>query len=86
METPDHTNRPGGCPARTGTPYHPAEASRSLDHQRREVVAAKPEVVVTQEYTVYAMQRIQAPVPVVFGFSGDSVDRKLVRSCFAPIA
>ncbi|HUO65785.1 MAG TPA: ABC transporter substrate-binding protein, partial [Terriglobales bacterium] len=43
-----------------------------------------PEVVVTQEFTTYAMHRIQATVPVVFGFSGDPVDGKLVQSYAHP--
>jgi putative ABC transport system substrate-binding protein len=59
-------------------------APEDFEQVAREVVATKPEVVVTQEYTVYAMQRIQATVPVVFGFSGDPVDGKLVQSFAHP--
>lgn len=50
----------------------------------REVLASKPEVVVTQEYTTLAMLRSPVPVPVVFGFSGDPVDAKLVQSLGHP--
>jgi putative ABC transport system substrate-binding protein len=50
----------------------------------REIVATKPDVVVTQEYTVYAMHGIQATLPIVFGFSGDPVDGKLVLSYAHP--
>ena len=50
----------------------------------REVVAAKPEVVVTQELTTLAMFRSQATLPVVFGFSGDPVEAKLVQSLAHP--
>ena len=46
----------------------------------REIVAAKPEVVVTQEFAALAMLRNQATLPVVFGFSGDPVEAKLVQS------
>lgn len=50
----------------------------------REVVAAKPEVVVTQEFAAIAMLRFSAGVPVVFGFSGDPVEAKLVKSLAHP--
>jgi putative ABC transport system substrate-binding protein len=46
----------------------------------RDVVAAKPEVVVAQEFAALAMLRNQATLPVVFGFSGDPVEAKLVQS------
>jgi putative tryptophan/tyrosine transport system substrate-binding protein len=50
----------------------------------REIVAAKPEVVVTQEFAALAMLRSQATLPVVFGFSGDPVEAKLVQSLAHP--
>ncbi len=50
----------------------------------RDVVAARPEVVVTQEFTTLAMLRHGATLPVVFGFSGDPVDAKLVQSLAHP--
>jgi putative ABC transport system substrate-binding protein len=50
----------------------------------REITAAKPEVVVTQEFTTLAMLRNQSTLPVVFGFSGDPVDAKLVQSLARP--
>jgi putative tryptophan/tyrosine transport system substrate-binding protein len=64
--------------------FSSTRAPDDFEQVAREVVAAKPEVVVTQEYTVYAMQRIQATVPVVFGFSGDPVDGKLIQSFAHP--
>jgi putative ABC transport system substrate-binding protein len=64
--------------------FSSTRAPDDFEQVAREVVAGKPEVVVTQEYTVYAMQRIQATVPVVFGFSGDPVDGKLVQSYAHP--
>ena len=64
--------------------YGSTRAPDDFEQIAREVVAARPEVVVTQEFTVYAMQRIQATVPIVFGFSGDPVDGKLVQSIAHP--
>jgi putative ABC transport system substrate-binding protein len=64
--------------------YGSTRAPDDFEQIAREVLAAKPEVVVAQEFTVYAMQRIQATVPVVFGFSGDPVDGKLVQSFARP--
>ena len=64
--------------------YSSTRAPDDFEVLAREIVAAKPEVVVTQEFTVYAMHRIQATLPVVFGFSGDPVDGKLVQSYAHP--
>jgi putative tryptophan/tyrosine transport system substrate-binding protein len=50
----------------------------------RDIVAAKPEVVVTQEFTTLAMLRSRATLPVVFGFSGDPVQANLVQSLAHP--
>jgi putative ABC transport system substrate-binding protein len=50
----------------------------------REITASRPEVVVTQEFTTLAMLRNQSTLPVVFGFSGDPVDAKLVQSLAHP--
>src|SRR2546421_5971009 len=50
----------------------------------REIVVARPEVVVTQEFTTLAMLRSQVTLPVVFGFSGDPVQANLVRSLAHP--
>jgi putative tryptophan/tyrosine transport system substrate-binding protein len=68
----------------TLTRYTSTRAPDDFEEVAREILAAKPDVVVTQEYTVYAMHRIQASVPVVFGFSGDPVDGKLVQSFAHP--
>src|SRR3984893_10152194 len=64
--------------------YYSTRAPDDFEALAREIVAAKPEVVVTQEFTVYAMHRFQATLPVVFGFSGDPVDGKLVQSFAHP--
>jgi putative ABC transport system substrate-binding protein len=50
----------------------------------REIVAARPEVVVTQEFTTLAMLRSHVTLPVVFGFSGDPVQANLVQSLAHP--
>jgi putative ABC transport system substrate-binding protein len=64
--------------------YGSTRAPDDFEVLAREIVAAKPEVVVTQEFTVYAMHRIQTTLPIVFGFSGDPVDGKLVQSYGRP--
>lgn len=64
--------------------YGSTRAPDDFEQIAREIVAAKPEVVVTQEFTTYAMHRIQTTLPVVFGFSGDPVDGKLVQSYAHP--
>ena len=55
-------------------------------HLAREIVATKPEVIVTQEHTTLAVQRLrpESSVPVVFGFSGNPVDAGLVQSFARP--
>ena len=50
----------------------------------REVLKSDPDVVVTQELMAIAMRNLQSPKPVVFGFSGDPVDGKLVESWARP--
>jgi len=50
----------------------------------RELLASDPEVIVTQEFTVLTMQALKTTRPVVFGFSGDPLDVKLVQSWAKP--
>jgi putative ABC transport system substrate-binding protein len=50
----------------------------------RELLKLQPDVVVTQELMVYGMRATKSPTPVVFGFSGDPVDGKLVESFARP--
>jgi len=50
----------------------------------REIVEAKPEVVVTHEFATLGMLRFSKGIPVVFGFSGDPVEAKLVKSLARP--
>ena len=50
----------------------------------RALIASDPEVIVTQELMVYAVQPLKPSSPIVFGFSGDPVDGKLVQSFARP--
>ena len=50
----------------------------------RELLKVEPDVVVTQELMAYAMRATKSLAPVVFGFSGDPVDGKLVESFARP--
>ena len=49
-----------------------------------EIVASQPRVVVTQGPAAQALRRTGAPVPIVFGFSGDPIEGKLVESFARP--
>jgi putative ABC transport system substrate-binding protein len=55
-----------------------------MDAVARDLVASKPEIIVTQELMVFAVNRLKPPIPIVFGFSGDPVDAKLVQSIANP--
>jgi putative ABC transport system substrate-binding protein len=46
----------------------------------KQLLASDPEVIVAQEFTVLALQALNTTKPVVFGFSGDPLDVKLVQS------
>jgi putative tryptophan/tyrosine transport system substrate-binding protein len=50
----------------------------------RELLATNPEIVVTQELMTYALRTTKTEKPVVFGFSGDPVEGKLVESWARP--
>lgn len=50
----------------------------------RELLASDPEVIVTQELMTLALQAVKTDKPVVFGFSGDPVEIKLVQSWARP--
>jgi putative ABC transport system substrate-binding protein len=50
----------------------------------RDLFASNPEVIVTQEFMTMAMQATKTTIPVVFGFSGDPRDVKLVESFARP--
>jgi putative ABC transport system substrate-binding protein len=64
--------------------YASVRAPDDFEQVVREIVAGKPEVVVTHEFCTLAMLRFSKGVPVVFGFSGDPVEAKLVKSLARP--
>jgi len=64
--------------------YSSVRAPDDFEQVVREIVDGKPEVVVTHEFTALAMLRFSKGVPVVFGFSGDPVEAKLVKSLAHP--
>ncbi len=59
---------------------HWATGREDMEAAARTLLASAPDVVVTQELMVYAMRDVKADRPVVFGFSGDPVEGKLVQS------
>ena len=64
--------------------YSSVRAPDDFEQVVREIVDGKPEVVVTHEFCALAMLRFSTGVPVVFGFSGDPVEGKLVKSLARP--
>jgi putative ABC transport system substrate-binding protein len=58
-----------------------AERARTL---AAELVAAKPDVVVTLGPAAYALSRATASIPIVFGFSGDPVLAGFARGLSRP--
>ena len=64
------------------------EGSRErLDQLAAELVRSNPHVIVTQGGpATYPVVRAGATIPVVFGFSGDPVEGKLVESFARPAA
>jgi putative ABC transport system substrate-binding protein len=55
-----------------------------MEPAARALLASDPDVIVTQEFMVYAMQSLKTAKPVVFGFSGDPVNAGLVQSWAHP--
>jgi ABC-type uncharacterized transport system substrate-binding protein len=55
-----------------------------MEAAARQLLASDPDVIVTQEFTVLALQSLKTTKPVVFGFSGDPLDVKLVQSWARP--
>jgi putative ABC transport system substrate-binding protein len=56
----------------------------NMEAAARELLTSDPDVIVTQEFMAFAMQSVNTAKPVVFGFSGDPVDGKLVQSWSHP--
>jgi len=56
----------------------------NMEAAARDLLASDPEVIVAQEYTVLAFRSVKTTKPVVFGYSGDPLDVKLVQSWNKP--
>jgi putative ABC transport system substrate-binding protein len=56
----------------------------NMEAAARELLASDPDVIVAQEFTVLAFRSVKTTKPVVFGFSGDPLDVKLVESWARP--
>jgi putative tryptophan/tyrosine transport system substrate-binding protein len=56
----------------------------NMEAAARELLVSDPEVIVAQEFTVLALRSLKTVKPVVFGFSGDPLDVKLVQSWARP--
>ena len=56
----------------------------NMDGAALDLLASDPEVIVAQEFTVLAFRSVKTEKPVVFGFSGDPLDVKLVESWAKP--
>ena len=56
----------------------------NMEAAARELLATDPELIVAQEFTVLAFRSLKTAKPVVFGFSGDPLDVKLVESWARP--
>ena len=61
-----------------------AARRNDMDAVAHDLVASSPDIIVTQELTVFAVQRLKPAIPIVFGFSGDPVSGKLVDSLAHP--
>jgi ABC-type uncharacterized transport system substrate-binding protein len=56
----------------------------NMEAAARELLATNPELIVAQEFTVLAFRSLKTAKPVVFGFSGEPLDVKLVESWARP--
>src|SRR6266849_10987113 len=63
---------------------HWATGPQDMDAVAHTLAASNPEVIVTQELTIYAVQSLNTAAPVVFGVSGNPVDAKFVESFAHP--
>jgi ABC-type uncharacterized transport system substrate-binding protein len=61
-----------------------ATGQEDLNAVAHTLAASNPEVIVTQELTIYGVRAVNTKAPVVFGVSGDPVDAKFVESFARP--
>ena len=64
--------------------YWAGDNPERLARLAEEIAASRPRVVVTQGPAAQAMRRLDSGVPIVFGFSGDPLEGKLVQSLARP--
>lgn len=64
--------------------FRSVRAPDDFEAVSRQITQWKPDVVVAQEFAALAMLRFAPGIPTVFGFSGDPVDAKLVKSLARP--
>jgi putative tryptophan/tyrosine transport system substrate-binding protein len=57
---------------------------QDMDAVAHILAASSPEVIVTQELTIYAVRSVNTQAVVVFGVSGDPVEAKFVESLARP--
>jgi putative ABC transport system substrate-binding protein len=57
---------------------------QDMDAVAHALTASSPEVIVTQELTIYAVRSLNTAASVVFGISGDPVEAKFVESLARP--
>lgn len=60
------------------------DVAQKIEQNIAEMVAARPNVIVTQGPAAPALRRQTATIPVVFGYSGDPVEAGMVKSFAHP--
>ena len=61
-----------------------ATGQQDMDAVAHTLAASNPEVIITQELTIYPVRSLNTAASVVFGISGDPVDAKFVDSLARP--
>jgi len=60
------------------------DAAATMEQRTTQLVALRPDVIVTQGASAVAVHRLTATIPVVFGYSGDPVEAGFVESLARP--
>ena len=60
------------------------ESTERLDPLVAEMLRSRPDLIVAQGPVVFNVQRSQTPLPVLFAYSGDPVEARLVESLARP--
>lgn len=64
--------------------YWGDNANATAEKNIAQVIAARPDVIVSQGNAVFALRKATQTIPVVFGFSGDPVEAGMVQSMARP--